>query len=277
MKKITFPQLIFSSLFFVFALFTILMLFLAGFAGDFKQMFRLVTQPNGVYFSIEIVLIASGVIVSAFHLVRIFVSHLPKIYSFVIGLALVLFVAFLYHELFVFQRTYFDGFSLEDSLKLMQEDVFYKSNYQRVLDYGCYLLLVVFPSVIYLFNLSFDKNTQLGRILHLTQPSFNIIIGTLFAFGITPFFKSGVLGYFDFILFVLGILILCFFAFKRRNFLNSYEFFNFFLLVILAIIMLGATYMNVDGEAYFEIRKAFYALVLFGWCNAWMMKLTTKI
>lgn len=277
MKKITFPQLIFSSLFFVFSLFTILMLLLAGFVGDFKQMFRLVTQPNGVYFSIEVVLIAGGIVVSAFHLVRIFVSHLPKIYSFVIGLALIFFVFFLYYEIFVFSRTYFNGFSLEDSLKLMQESVFYKSKYQMVLDYGSFLLLVIFPSIIYYFNLTFDKNTQLGRILHLTQPSFNIMIGAMFAFGISPFFKGGVLGYVDFTLFVLGFLILSYFVFKRRNFFNSYEFFNFFLLIILSMIMLGATYTNVDGEAYFEIRKAFYALILFGWCNSWMMKLTTKI
>lgn len=66
MAKITIPHLVFSSLYFVLALFTILMLVLTSFTPDFKHMFRLTTQPFGVYFSISAILLACGVIVSLF-------------------------------------------------------------------------------------------------------------------------------------------------------------------------------------------------------------------
>ena len=96
MAKITIPHLVFSSLYFVLALFTISMLLLAGFTEDFKQMFRLITQPYGVYFMIAIILLLGGVVISLFHLVRIYTSYISKIYSLCIASVLLIFVCLLY-------------------------------------------------------------------------------------------------------------------------------------------------------------------------------------
>lgn len=276
MRKITIPHLVFSSLYFVLALFTILMLALTSFAPDFKHMFRLTTQPFGVYFGISAILLACGVIVSLFNIARIYYSHLPKLYSAMIGLALCVFALLLYYELFVMRRTYFEPFSFEDSLKLVQEDAFSKSLYQMFVDYTCYILFVICPAVIYLFNFSFDKSVKLDKILQLTQPSFNVMLGVLFGFAVSPFFKSGIMGYFDLVLLALGLGLILYCCVKRNRYFDSYEFFNLFLLLVCVLIVMFSSYSFVDGESYFEVRKAFYALVLFGWCSAWMMKLTIR-
>lgn len=276
MRKVTIPHLVFSSLYFILALFTILMLALTSFAPDFKHMFRLTTQPFGVYFGICVILLACGVIVSVFNIVRIYYSHLPKFYSVIIGLSLCVFAFSLYYELFVVRRTYFDAFSFEDSLRLVQENAFTKSLYQGCVDYAFYILFVFCPAVAYLFGLSFDKSLKFGRILHLIQPSFNVMLSVLFGFAISPFFKSGIAGYFDLVLLVLGLGMALYLCIKGNRSFDSYEIFNLLLLLIMCVIMMISSYGFVDGESYFEVRKAFYALVLFGWCSSWMMKLTIK-
>lgn len=274
MAKITIPHLVFSSLYFVLALFTILMLVLTSFTPDFKHMFRLTTQPFGVYFSISAILLACGAIVSLFNIVRIYSSHLPKLYSLMIGCALCVFAFLLYYELFVMRRTYFEPFSFEDSLRLTQENVFSKTIYQMFVDYICYIFFVIFPAIFYIFNFSFNKSTNFGKLLQLIQPSFNVMLGVLFGFSISPFFKSGILGYFDLMLLCVGIGLVLYLCIKRN--IDSYEIFNLFLLLIICVVIMISSYSFVDSESYFEVRKAFYALVLFGWCSAWMMKLTIR-
>lgn len=110
MRKITIPYLVFASLYFVFALFTILMLVLASYFDEFGQMFRLTTQPSGVYFNIGIILLICGVIVAIFNIVRIAISPLPKLYSFAIGIVLCVFLFLLYSEIFLLERTFLDVF-----------------------------------------------------------------------------------------------------------------------------------------------------------------------
>lgn len=276
MRKITIPHLVFSSLYFVLALFTILMLALTSFVPDFKHMFRLTTQPFGVYFGISAILLTCGIIVSLFNIARVYYSHLPKLYSTMIGFALLVFALLLYCELFVMRRTYFEAFSFEDSLKLVQEGAFSKSLYQMFVDYTCYILFVICPAIIYLFNLSFDKSAKFDKILQLTQPSFNIMVGVLFGFAVSPFFKNGIMGYFDLVLLILGLGLILYCCVKRNKYFDSYELFNLFLLLVCVLIIMFSSYSFVDGESYFEVRKAFYALVLFGWCSAWMMKLTIR-
>lgn len=277
MRKITIPHLIFSSLYFILALFTILMLVLTSFVPDFKHMFRLTTQPFGVYFGVCIVLLIGGVFVSIFNIIRIYYSHLPKFYSILIGLALCLFIFLLYYELFVANRTYFDIFSFEDSLKLIQKNAFSKNFYQGCVDYIFYIFFVICPAMAYLFNFSFDKSLKISRILQLIQPGFNAMIGVLFGFTISPFLKYGVMGYFDLTLLILGLGLMLYLCIKGNRRFDSYELFNLLLLLIVGVVMMISSHDFVDGESYFEIRKAFYALVLFGWCSVWMMKLTIKV
>lgn len=273
MRKITISHLVFSSLFFILALFTILMLTLTSFVMDFKQMFRLTTQPFGVYFSVGLFLLIGGVATSFYHLVRIFSSALPKKYGVVIFFALCIFVLLLYGELFVLQRIHFDPFSLKDSLALEQNYIFTKTHYQMTLDYSFYIFFVVLPIVFYLFNLSFNKGKALGKILHLTQPSFNLVFGVLCGFSVMPFFKGGVFGYVDLVLFLLGLFVVLYLCVKRSGYLDSYEYFNLFLVLVISVLMMVAKYEFINSESYFEVRKAFYFLVLFGWCNAWMNKI----
>lgn len=276
MKKITLPHLVFSSLYFVLAFFTILTLFLSGVVNDFKQMFRLVTQPFGIYFCTGVTFLLCGVIVSVFNMVRIYSSHLPKLYSAMIFVALCVFGTFLYYELFVLQRTYYDIFSLEDSLKFAtNENAFDKSFYQMVMDYSFYLFFVVFPFIIYFFKLNFDKSTKIGKILQLMQPNINVMIVTLFGFAITSPMKSTA-DYIDFALLIVGLLMVGFLCLKRKYLIGFYEFLNLLLLLVNCLIIFCFSYFFVDGESYFEVRKAFYFLALFGWCNIWMMKLIIK-
>ncbi|TLD83222.1 hypothetical protein LS70_005595 [Helicobacter sp. MIT 11-5569] len=275
MRKITVPYLVFASLYFVLALFTILMLVLTSYFDEFGQMFRLTTQPFGVYFNIGIVLLVCGVIVAIFNIVRIYISHLPKAYSLIIGIALCVFIFLLYSEMFLLKRVFVDFFSFKDSITLNEEKAFHKNIYQIVGDYFFYCFFVVLPSAVYLLSFTFDKST-IGKILQLTQPGFNVIVCTLFGFAITPFFKGGIYGYIDLVLFVLGLCFVGYYCFKRYSSIDSYEYFNLFLLLVVCFVMLFGNFKFVNGESYFEVRKVFYILVLFGWCNNWMMKLTTK-
>ena len=275
MRKITVPYLVFASLYFVLGLFTILMLVLTSYFNEFGQMFRLTTQPFGVYFNIGIILLTCSVIVAIFNIVRIYISHLPKVYSLAIGIVLCVFLFLLYSEMFLLKRVFLDIFSLKDSIALNNENVFYKNLYQIVTDYTFYCFFILFPAIIYLANLSFDKSA-IGKILQLTQPSFNVIICALFGFVITPFFKSGIYGYIDLGLLCLGLCFVGYYCFKRYGTMDSYEYFNVFLLFIVCFVMFFGDFKFVNGESYFEVRKAFYILVLFGWSNSWMMKLTTK-
>ena len=276
MRKIALQTTLFSSLFFILAIFTLLTLLLSGIVWDFRQMFRLVTQPYGVYYCIGITFLACGIIISLFHMARIYSSHLPKFYSVAILVALCLFALQLYYEFFWLKRFTYDIFSLEDSLKFTKESIFKKDFYQFYLDYSVYCFFIVFPFAIYLFQLNFDKNTKIGRILQLTQPSLNVIIVALSGFTIMPFFKNGALGYVDLVLMLAGLSMVMFLCWKRKYLIGSYEFFNLLLLWAICLIMLFISHTFVDGESYFEMRKAFYFLMLFGWCSSWMTKLTTK-
>lgn len=275
MRKITTPYLVFASLYFVLALFTILMLVLTSCFDEFGQMFRLTTQPFGVYFNIEIVLLACSVIVAIFNIARIYVSNLPKMYSIAIGIVLCVFLYLLYCEIFLSKRVFLDIFSFKDSIALNEENVFYKNIYQVVVDYVFYCLFILFPSIVYLTNLSFDKSV-IGKILQLTQPSFSVAICVFFGFVVTPFLKSGMYGYVDLALFCIGVCLIGFYCFRRHKNMDSYEYFNVFLLFLVCLIMFFGDFRFVNGESYFEVRKAFYGLALFGWSNGWMMKLMTK-
>lgn len=278
MMKKTIPfHLVFSSAYFVLALFTILMLLLSGFVADFKQMFRLITQPHGVYFMITVILLLVGILVSLFHFVRIYTSPISRIYSVCIIGVLVVFVYLLYYQFFIQERVYLDFFSLEDSSKFFKEGIFDKQLPIMLVDYLFYSLFVAIPCVAYFLNLHFDKSKILGRVLELMQPNFNVIIGGIFGFTISPFFKNGILGYIELIALVLGILAFIYMGVIRKNLLDSYEYFNLFLLSLVFIIMMIANYSFIDAESYFEVRKAFYVLVLVGWSSSWMMKLKSKI
>lgn len=276
MRKTTIPYLVFASLYFVLALFTILMLALTSFSEEFRQMFRLTTQPFGVYFQLSIILLISGVFVAVFNGVRIYMSHIPKVYSWVVGIGFCVFLGLLYAELFLLNRTMLDYFSLKDTILLEKDKMFYKNIYQIIIDYTFYLFLILIPLSVYFLNLSFNKNLIFGRILHLTQPRFNTIICALFGFAITPFFKNGIHGYIDFCLLLLGLILVGYFCIKGHRDIDSYEYFNAFLLVVVSLIVVCGSFEFTDAESYFEVRKVFYMLALFGWCNCWMMQLTTK-
>ncbi len=276
MKKNIPFHLVFSSLYFVLALFTILMLLLSGFAEDFKQMFRLITQPYGVYFMIAIILLLGGVVISLFHLVRIYTSYISKIYSLCIASVLLIFVCLLYYQFFIEERVYLNLFSLEDSLRFVKEGILDKPFYIRVVDYLFYSLFVVIPCATYFLNLHFDKNKIIGRIIELMQPNFNVIIGGIFGFSISPFFKNGIIGYIELIFLVLGFLVFIYIVVIRKNLLDSYEHFNLFLLLVVFVTMMITNHSFMDAQSYFEVRKAFYILVLVGWSSGWMMKLKPK-
>ena len=76
--------------------------------------------------------------------------------------------------------------------------------------------------------------------------------------------------------FILGLCFVGYYCFKRYSNMDSYEYFNIFLLLVVCFVMFFGEFRFVNGESYFEVRKVFYILVLFGWSNNWMMKLTTK-
>ncbi|MDD6055897.1 MAG: hypothetical protein SOW25_02780 [Helicobacter sp.] len=275
MRKITVPFLVFSSLFFILALFTILMLGLTSFVDEFKAMFFLTTQPFGVYYNIALIFTVCGIIVSIFHIVRIFLSHLPKVYSMVAFFVMLLFIAFLCSELFILSRNHFNPFSLEESLQLQSDIAFTKTLYQAIIDYSFFIAFFMLPAAFLCCNLNINKHSKIGKILYLTQPSFNSMLGILFGFCVMPFLKGGIFSYIDFVLFIAGILAVVYLCVKRKVYLNSYENFDLFLLFVVCIIMLASSFEFVSAESYFEVRKAFYALVLFGWCNAWTSKLKT--
>lgn len=274
MRKITIPYLVFASLYFVLALFTILALTLASTFDPFWQMFYLTTQPFGVYFNMGIVLLSCGVIVCIFNIARIYVSHLPKIYSLSIGVTLCIFLCLLYSEVFILERSALDFFSLKDSLVVNRENVFDKNLYEIVMDYVFYCAFVGLPSLVYIANLSFDK-IAFGKILQLTQPNFSVIVCTLFGFTVNPFFNSGIYGYVDLVLLGLGMSFVVLHCYKRYVAMDSYAFFNVFLLFCVCAVVFLGDFKFVQGEAYFEVRKVFYSLALLSWSNFWMLKLTT--
>lgn len=274
MKKIYFSQLFFSSVFFIVSIFTILLLFLSGFVHELSQMFRLMTKPYGVYFIVEVAFLIFGVILSVFSLFRLY--RLPKLYLIVIFFMACIFGILFYLESFIVSRIYLDLFSLEDMLKFNNDNMFVKTYYQMIVDYIMYLLFIIIPSFIYLLSLRFDKNTKIGKILKLTKPNFNVIISALFAFCISPFFSGNLFGYIDLCLYLFGFALILTIVFKKKIILDSYEYFNLFLLILLMCVMIFCSHRFVDSESYFEIRKALYAFVVFGWCSIWMIKLKDK-
>ncbi|MCI5969034.1 hypothetical protein [Helicobacter sp.] len=164
---------------------------------------------------------------------------------------------------------------MEDSIVLSRNDIFNKNVYQIITDYVFYCLFMLLPSVAYLTNLSFDKST-IGKLLQLMQPNFSVMICVLFGFAMVPFFKIGIYGYVDLGLLCFGLCFVGYYCFKRYGAVDSYEYFNIFLLFVVCFVMLFGNFKFVNGESYFEVRKVFYILALFGWSNGWMMKLTIK-
>ena len=275
MKKVSKTDIIFSSLFFVLALFTLLILSLSGSVDGFKQLFSLVTKPYGVYYKIGIIFLVCGLFLSLFTLVRLNRYRMQKIYVFAVFVMFCLFVWILYYEFFIFERLYHDPYSLKELLELTQEDALKKTLFQRAIDYSYYVLFVIFPIIIHLFDLHFDKSSKLGRLFQLTLPSMNLNLCVLFGFSVFPFF-SEMMGIVDCTLVIIGLICFGYIHTKKRHLIDSYEYFNFLLLLLLIVILIFSHYHYVDNESYFEIRRSFYYLALFAWCNDWMNKIKTS-
>lgn len=275
MKKIGRTDVIFSSLFFILALFTLFVLSLSGSVDGFKQLFSLVTKPYGVYCTIGMIFLVCGLFLSLFTLVRLNHSPTQKIYIFAVFVMSCLFAWILYYEFFIFERFYHNPYSLEELLQLTQEDALKKTLFQRSLDYGYYILFIIFPITIHLRDLHFDRSSKLGSLLQLTLPNMNLNLCVLFGFSIFPFF-SETMGIFDCTLVIAGLFCFGYIHIKKRYLINSYEYFNFLLLLILIVVLLFSYYHYVNSESYFEIRRSFYYLALFAWCNDWMNKIKTS-
>lgn len=276
MKKVSFTDVIFSSLFFILALFTLLTLFLSSFVEDFRQLFRLVTKPYGVYYGICITLLFAGVALSAINFFRLLKGNSQKIYSLLALFMLFVFLGGLYYELFLHDRNYYDPFSLEDTLHFIQDNVNTKIPLQRIVDYSYYIIFIIFPAIIYMFNLKFNKSSLIGKVLAITTPNINLVLCVLFGFSIFPYFKDIFADTFDLTLILLGLVFFGYIHTKKRYLVDSYEYFNLLLLLILITILVFANYFFVNNESYFEMRKTFYYLALFSWCNDWMNKINTN-
>lgn len=274
MRRVEMTEVIFSSLFFLLAVFTLLVVGLSSWTENFAQLFALVSKNRGLYVSLFQVWLGVGIIASIFFLfIRPSRPPLARKYRFSMGVMLAIFSATLFFSVVGRDVSLEQGVLswVHHSAWLIWLDSYAGT---RLLDGLFFMMFVGLPLGMWLGGVEFDREDRLGRFLHALRPSVNLAIATLFALAIQPVVKESWWHYGELVVLWSGIGLLGALYYRRRYYFGFYESFNLMLL-ILGVALLALAHPVFDGYVnYYEAKKSFYGLILLGWSVRWMERLT---
>lgn len=277
MNKANPHKVIFSSIFFLFFLFSILALLSSQFSEIFSQLFLILTRNKRGYDNIvNLIILVSIAMLCLYFVFCIWKrqGNTPR-KILAIGICIVLISIFI----FKIKDEKTIDLTLELTLVNITEDYLsffelLEKNIISILISGFfYIFFLILPLGVLALNYYPDPNHKLGRYLQSFRPEINTSIIALFASSFQPYYdKSNVFLYFDFALFCLCLGLFIYVFLTHKELFGFYEYANIIFLIIGIWVCLLCSNILAQAIGYYNARTAFYALVFLGWCGEWIYR-----
>jgi len=279
MRRPETPEVIFSSLFFLLAVFSMLVIGLSRYAMGFSQLLALVSVGGGIYEWITVALLGAGSIGAFyFFILSVKKEELSWKYKTLMVCIGLLFLGAAIFELR--ESNLFKGLGTQEILMIFKEGqeaierTVPWSEVRYLFDGVFYISFLFLPLLFWHGSIEFDKSDSLGHILHTLRPRLNVIIAMNFGYCIQSYFFSSWWGAVDTTLLILALALLWSLVYRKKHLVGFYESFNLFLLVILLLLCVLSRDLLASVMEHYAMRKTFYALAIFGWAMLWMEKVT---
>ncbi|MGP1580407.1 MAG: hypothetical protein ACTTH5_05240 [Wolinella sp.] len=278
MKQSEIIEICYSSLFFLLALFTLLVMWLSNYVDNFGQLFMLVNKNHGIYASIFDMLAIFGILMGILFLRVRARENLARRYKLSIITMIALFALLLFLSMTAHSSsTNPHGFPLLDDFYTLRQNIaHFIDSYlgKRGLDMTFLTFFALLPMGAAIKNIDFNYEDRFGQLFYLLRPSANVVIITIFACMIQPFFKDHWWEYWELLITLLALALLAWLFYRQPKIFGFYERFNLTLLVACVLLMLFSSGLFQEGVNYYGTKKALYMLILLGWSARWMERIT---
>ncbi|PAF50542.1 hypothetical protein [Helicobacter sp. 13S00477-4] len=275
MGKTDVYKVIFSSVFFLFFIFSIFALLVSQFSDIFSQLFLILTGDDRVYTTLIRFFYFFGILMSLGYVVfsawvqkdifiqRLFSACICIIFIFIFILNMSISKTF--------DSIIVGLVSIQEISHLSLTELIGKNFIYIFISGFFYLFFLILPLVVFGFNYQFNQNNKIGKCLAFFCPSLNICIVVLFASAFQAYYdKSNLFLYIDFLTFCVCFILFFQVFLSRKDFLGFYEYANILLLVIGILVFLFCSNTLSQAENYYNARMSFYLLGFLGWCGEWM-------
>ncbi|PAF44414.1 hypothetical protein [Helicobacter sp. 11S02596-1] len=277
MNKPNTYKVIFSSIFFLLFVFSILSLLVSQFSNTFSQLFFILTKNDRAYDNAVNIFYLFGIMMSLGYL--ILASYIQRDIFFqrlvAVGICIVLIFIFV---LSLSTEKSLDsailGLMTGDGLKDLSFLDLVLENLKYIFISGFFYIFFLFlPLILFGFGFRLNVKNQLGKYLAFFCPSINVCLVVLFASGFQAYYdKSNLWLYMDFLMFCVGFILFIKVFLSRKEFFGFYEYANMLFLALGVLVCLFCSNTLSQTENYYNARMAFYMLAFLGWCGEWMYR-----
>ncbi|MDO7253110.1 hypothetical protein [Helicobacter cappadocius] len=277
MNKINMYKVVFSSIFFLLFVFSILSLLVSQFSSIFSQLFLILTRDERAYDSIINFFYFCGILMSIFYLV---VSTLwdkdvllQRLVSVIFCIGFVFLLVFRLSSEKTLDSTIL-GFVADSSFERLGFGQLVAENFGSIILSGfIYVFFVILPLVFFGFGYGLNTKNIFGKYLDFFCPSMNVCVIALFASGFQAYYdKSSAFLYIDFMVFCLCLVLFLRVFLTHKELFGHYEYANILLMILGILICLLCSNTISQAQDYYNARKSFYLLVFLGWYGEWMYK-----
>lgn len=273
-------KVIVSLVFFSLFVFTNLTLFISQFSHSFSHLFLIFIRDGQFFDYMSVILFFCGfmlcgifVIISSWHKTS---NTLQRIAMLFLGIVFIYLVVL----------SSINNTHEEDVMNMLaiEGSIYHREFWGLVLDYLGRILCVTFVYVFFVYipliflNLGIhpNKDNDIGKMLYTMRPSINIIIITLFALSLQPYYyRDNLYVYIDIVAFFIGFGLLIWAMIKHRDKFGFYEYVNFTLLCLGILVCFVCSSVLSMSDNYFNARYMFFIFAFVGWCAEWMYKSIT--
>ncbi|PAF41095.1 hypothetical protein [Helicobacter sp. 11S03491-1] len=282
MNKTNIYQVVFSSIFFLFFIFSMLALLVSQFSEIFSQLFLILTRDERAYQNITIFFYFCIIIISIGYLILSIWNNEGTFLHRIIAMGIFIFFVFV----FIFNLGFTEPSNTaalrmvvaDENLHLLSFWSLLVNNFKYILISGFfYLFFLIFPLILYGFNYHLNTGNIFGRYLAFFCPSINICIIVLLASAFQPYYdKSNSFLYIDFLIFCISLMLFLRVFLMRKDLFNFYEYANMLLLIMGILICLLCSNILSQVGSYYNARMAFYLLAFLGYIGEWMSQIIIK-
>lgn len=272
-------KIILSSIFFLLLFFTTLSLITSEFLSLFSQLFLLLSSDHHFYTKLSAIIFLAGSLISIYYLLRL--NDIKD--SFGVK-CLIVALACIYMFCFVFSilgdnsdpLSILSLLSQEMGAKLTFKEYLHRHYIDIIVLSFIYTLFIYAPLLCHFSGIHINRQNKIGRFLKIFQPSLYIVILSICAVGLQPYYsKDYGIDYINFAFFIGSyILLICVYV-RRRELFSFYEYSNIVLLLLWTLTVLSAS--NIIAESSYE--NARFTIILFvfiAWNIEWMEELVRK-
>ncbi|PAF53553.1 hypothetical protein BKH42_05045 [Helicobacter sp. 13S00482-2] len=281
MSKINMYKVVFSSIFFLLFVFTVLSLLVSQFSSIFSQLFLILTYDERAYDSIIDFFCFCGILMSIFYLIASTWWDkdvlLQRIVSVIFCIGFIFLLTFRLSTEKTLDFTIL-GFVSDSGFERLSFGEILIKNFQSIVISGfVYIFFVILPLIFFGFGYGLNTKNIFGKYLDFFCPSINICIIALFASGFQAYYdKSNTFLYVDFFIFCLCLVLFLRVFLMHKELFGYYEYANILLMIIGILICLLCSNIISQAQDYYNAKEAFYLLVFLGWYGEWMYKSLSK-